>query len=59
MYKMNLETLVVPDSEEVLIQQNNKRTHTHTGTDGIMSKENRNQLKEFPRAKIGRFWATK
>lgn len=55
MYKMNLETLVVPDSEEVLIQQNNKRTHTHTGTDGIMSKENRNQLKEFPRAKIGRF----
>ena len=57
----------VPESEELLIQQNSythththtqhthTHTHTHRGIEGIMSQENRSQLKEFPRAQTGTF----
>jgi len=42
-------------AERVTHTYTHTNTHTHRGINGIMSKENRSQLKEFPRAQTGTF----
>ena len=53
---MSLQVLVASEIKEALETQIHTHMHmctqqTHTQTDGDMTKEYRNQLKEFPRAK--------